>query len=449
MKKEKHGPPRWGRASAGASAALCLAALSACGFFMDTPDDRLPGERVPVLQGEDGLAPSPSLASVPVRLPRPVVNRDWTQVGAEPGHAPHHLALSATLTEAWSTDIGAGRDDEAPLLPQPLVVDEVVFTMDARARVSALDARTGDLYWRISLADDVSEDSVSSAGIAYGEGRVFVTTGFAVAYALDARTGKIIWRRKLSAPMRASPSVDGDRVYITTVDSRLHAISTATGERLWTHAGLEEASGILGSAEPAIAPDVVIAAYASGEVYAIRRANGRTLWSDTVVSISQADPLATIADISGAPVIDDNLVFAVSHSGRMVALNLQTGRRVWEQSVGGTHMPWVAGNFVYVLTNSMEIVCIHRESGEIRWITQLRRFEDTEEREKLVVWSGPVIAGDRALVVSSHGYIGAVSPYTGQFLGSVKVGEPIHVSPVVAGDTLYVLTDDATLMAFR
>lgn len=428
---------------------VSLLALAGCKWLQSSGEDTLPGERIPVLAQADAMQPDTQLATIPVRLPRPHQNRDATHAGITPDHAPGHLALPADIALAWDRSVGTGRSDDAPIMAPPVVVDGVVYVMDAKARVSALDARTGDRYWRIDLSDDVARGPFISGGLAYADGKVFAGTGFAMLYGLDARTGSIVWRKRLSGPLRAPPTVVDGRVYQVTIDNRLHALAADSGERLWDHSGIEEMSGILGDAAPAVAADVVVPAYSSGEVYAIRQVNGRSLWSDTVAAISQADPLATIADISGFPVIDRDMIFVVSHSGRMAALSLTTGRRLWENSIGGVTTPWVAGDFVYVITNNKQLVCLFRQSGTVKWITQLREYVDLEDKDEPVVWEGPVLAGDRLIVVSSTGFIGAVSPYTGKFLGMIEAGAPISAPPVVAGSTLYVLTDDARLLAYR
>jgi outer membrane protein assembly factor BamB len=385
---------------------LLATALAGCEWLESSGKPKLPGEREPVLAEETALTPDAQLAALTVRLPQPELNRDWTHDGGNPAHVMGHLALGEAPKLAWRRNVGASRDDSP-------------------------------------------ENIVGSGGLAYADGRLFVSTAFANLYALDARTGKIVWRRRLSGPMRTSPTVSDGRVYQVTVDSRVHALSAEDGRRLWNHTAIEESSGILGDASPAVAADVVITAYPSGEIYAIRQVNGRTMWSDTVVAISPADPLATLAEIRADPVVDRDTVYVVSHSGRMAAINLQTGRRTWELSLGGIVTPWVAGDFIYVITNRQELVCIYRQTGTIRWITQLRRFVDLEKPTEPVVWWGPVLAGNRLLVTSSHGYIGAISPYTGKFLGLIEVGDPINTPPVVAGGTLYVMTDDATLLAYR
>ena len=147
--------------------------------------------------------------------------------------------------------------------------------------------------------------------------------------------------------------------------------------------------------------------------------------------------------------IDRDRVFAVSHSGILVSIDLRTGDRVWEQDIGGTHMPWVAGDYVYVLANDRDLVCLTRSDGHVRWVRPLPRFGDEKDKKDPLRWSGPVLAGDRLIVVSSNGDALSISPYTGAPLGSVSFSDGVYLDPVVAGHSLYVITDEANLVALR
>ena len=146
--------------------------------------------------------------------------------------------------------------------------------------------------------------------------------------------------------------------------------------------------------------------------------------------------------------IDGNLVFAISHSGRLSALDFKSGTRVWERRISGVHTPWIAGQFIYVVSTKGEVICLTRRDGRIRWLTRLARFESPEDREGLISYAGPLLAGDRLLVASSIGELHAISPYSGKTLGRVDVGGPVFVPPIVAGRTIYVLTDGALLIAY-
>jgi outer membrane protein assembly factor BamB len=123
--------------------------------------------------------------------------------------------------------------------------------------------------------------------------------------------------------------------------------------------------------------------------------------------------------------------------------------RVWERKIGGIQSPWLAGDFIYLLSNENKLVCLTKADGLIVWIAELRKYEDMEDQEDLIIWSGPALAGDRLILTGSHGLALAISPYTGRLLGRLEMPGPVRVEPIVAGDTIYILTDEADLIALR
>jgi len=431
---------------------FCLFALGACSAWLGDDEAKpLPGERISVISLAGELTPDPRLADLAVRLPRPFVNRDWRQAGGVPNHAMHHLSAMGALKEIWDTDIGDGSNSNARLNASPVIGQKKIFTVDIDALVQALDPASGDVLWRVKLVpkNEGDDDEMTSGGGAYADGKIFITPGFAEVIVLDAANGREIWRRTLNGPMRAAPTVFKGRVFAVTIANELHALDAKDGRTLWTHVGIAETAGLLGSASPAAEGSVVIAAYSSGEIVALRIENGRMVWSDTMTAKRRTDPVSTLVHIRGRPVIDRGRVIASSNGGRTVAIDLRTGNRIWEQSIGSAFGAWVAGEFIYLLSTNGEIVCLARKTGGIRWVRQLQRFEDEDDREGPIYWSGPVLAGDRILVGGSHGEFWSISPYTGKLLGHLDVGDAVFLPAIVAQDTVFVLTDDAKLIAFR
>lgn len=429
-----------------------LFALGACSFddfFGEAEDPPLPGQRIAILAIERGLRPDPAIADVAVRLPEPYVNTDWAQPGGSAAHAMYHLSLSANPRRVWSADVGEGSGDVAQILAQPLVVGDKVYTMDARSLVSAFSAGSGQRIWRVDLEDDDEDDGFFGGGIAFGDGKIFVSTGFAKIFALNAASGEVMWEHKAPAPMRSAPVYANGRVFTVTFDNQLIAVDADSGERIWNHVGVQESTGLLGSASPAVAGNTVIVPYSSGEVLAMLAESGRILWSENLSAVRQIDPLADIAQIRGLPVIDRELVLAVSNAGRMLAVDLRQGVRAWQADLGGIEMPWPAGEFIYVLTKDSQLVCLRRRDGRIRWVQPLPRFVDPDDPDEPIRWTGPVLAGDRLVVAGSHGEVLSVSPYDGKPLGFFDLGDGAAVAPVVANNSLFLMTHGGQLIALR
>ena len=436
----------------GALAILAAAALAACSegsWFGREAEPPLPGRRISILAHEQTLAPDPQTAQNAILLPPPTVNPSWPQAGGYANHAMHHIAVGSNLQRAWSTNVGSGANDGQRLLATPIVVEDRVYTMDVDNVVTAVDAANGRKLWNIDLTPKDDDDGLFGGGLAFEDGRVYVTTGFAQVFALNPLTGQIIWRRTLDAPVHAAPTARGGRLFVVTVENKLYALDSSNGDQLWVHSGIGETASILGAASPAEDQGVVVVPYSSGELVALRVENGLVLWSESLAAVRRTDIVSTLADIRGRPIIDRGRVFAMSHGDMTVAIDLRSGQRIWEREIGGFENPWVAGPVLYALTNDQELVALNRDSGRVHWVTALPRWKNPEKKVEPILWTGPVLASDRLLVANSIGDVMAVSPYTGNIMGKVGLTDGVPLAPIVANGTVYFLTDDADLVAFR
>ncbi|MGD1935141.1 MAG: PQQ-binding-like beta-propeller repeat protein [Candidatus Phaeomarinobacter sp.] len=434
----------------GAASAALVACDTVSDLISPSDDPPLPGERMSVLSLEQQLEADPRIANLQVVLPAPYVNTDWSQPGGFPDNVLRHLDAPEVIAEVWGVDAGEGSSGDGRLTAPPVVADGRTYVLDAEGGVRAFDAESGTRIWAVDLTpEDADSEEGFGGGLAFDDGAVFVATGFGTVVVLDAATGEEFWTYNGRTPFRAAPSAVGGRVFAISFDNQITALAQATGEVLWTHQGIQETAGILGSPSVAVSGDTLVVPYSSGEVFALRVENGQEVWNDTLTRTLSNTALANISDIAGRPVIDRDRVFAVSHAGCMVAIDIRTGERVWTRTLAGVQTPWVAGDFIFLVTTSAEVLALSRRDGRIRWVTQLPRFTDPEDRDGPITWAGPVLVGDRLLLASSTGEAFAVSPYNGDVLGEIEIPRGTFIAPIVANKTVYILTDAAELLALR
>ena len=133
----------------------------------------------------------------------------------------------------------------------------------------------------------------------------------------------------------------------------------------------------------------------------------------------------------------------------MVAVELITGQRVWELNAAGISTPSVAGDWVFVVTDRAQLLAVARSSGKVRWISQLPRWRNEHAHSGPIFWRGPVLAGNRLVLVSSRGEIVFASPVDGSVQQTIQHNEAISLPPIVANGTLYILDDSGRLTAYR
>lgn len=405
----------------------------------------LPGERLPVLSAERPL--DVDAAAGPIALPPPRPMAEWPQAGGVVGHAPGHPALGAPLRSVWSASAGTGSAYRRRLVSPPVVAGDTAYAMDAHGRVTAVETARGRRRWELDTRPRRARDGALGGGCAFADGTLYVVTGLAEAMAVDPADGTLRWRVDLPAPARGAPTVSGGLLFVPTIENQLLALSTADGERRWVYRAQPVTTLSLGLPAPAVEGDVVVAGFASGELAAIRANDGRLIWGETLTS-ARGGGFSDIAAISAMPVIDDGRVFAAGLGGITIALDLRSGRRLWEREVTASETPWVAGDALFLMTTGGELVCFGRDDGRVRWIRPLGRYRNEARRRGPIEWGPPVLAGGRLLVAGSHAQMAQVNPLDGEPLDSMRLPAGVTLAPAIAGGVLYLLTESANLVAF-
>jgi len=406
-------------------------------LFADQGDVAGDDQRISILELSETLTVAAPTAPDLIVLPDPYVNTDWPQAGGNVQHAVQHTGASGPLERAWSKDVGVGSGKKGRVIAPPVVAGGIIYTLDARYNVNAIDEASGNELWnfrvegirrastrvgKTSFIDrirdpltftdgDGTDTEGVGGGIAFADGNVFIASGLGKMVALDGQSGELLWSRETRVPLNSAPTVDNGRIFVISDDNEIFALNSNTGEVLWS--------------------------------------NGGVLWQDSLSSTARLTPLASLNDISGGPAVADGYVIASAQSGVMTAFDLRTGQRVWSQPAGSLSIPLIVGDVVYTATTTGQVAAMSKLDGTVHWIQQLENFKNAKKRKERTVWTGPLLAGNRLVVASSRGDVTLLDPRAGTILKEMRVSGSVFVPPVIANETVYILTDEAKLVALR
>ncbi|MEQ9259050.1 MAG: PQQ-binding-like beta-propeller repeat protein [Roseovarius sp.] len=431
-----------------------LVLLAAC----DKKEAILTGEREDIFAvlsddvGEAALASTETPATAPpLSLPATRANTEWTQSIATPATRADHPALSGTPQLIWSVDIGEGDGRRARITADPVVGGGRIYTLDAGARVSAVSPSGAVIWTRDLTPPRESGADASGGGMAYGNGRLYVSSGFGLLTALNAATGEEIWQQDLNTTGTGSPAVSGDLVYLVSGDEVAWAIDAANGRIKWQLSGTPNANNVLGAPAPSVSSKYVIFAFGSGEVQAAFRKGGLRRWDSQVAGRRQGFSTGLIGDITSDPVIDGNRIFVGSHAGRTIALDLNNGERLWTAADGPLNPVWPAGDSIFMVSDRNELLRLSARDGSRLWGQKLPFFTNAKPKRQNEIYAhhGPIVAGGRLIVASNDGQMRFFNPQNGQPLGTTAIPGGATTNPVVAGGTLYLVNTQGQLLAFR
>ena len=439
--------------AAGAFALAGCGSLPSFGFGGNDRDaERAADEagRIAMVLGDDVLEPDPGLASETIDLGEARVIEAWPQAGAQASKVVGHIQAAEALQIAWSRDAGAGSDRRSALTSPPVASSERIFVLDADQTVRAFNLDSGSPVWSTDIESGNRRDRIGiGGGLALEDDRVIVSSGFGRVVALNAHTGDEIWTRDMDAPMTGAPTIKDGRIFVTSNNNEVFALALSDGTVEWSDQAIAEPARVLGSPSPAAVEDIVVVPYSSGEVIAYLASNGRRLWNDALSRPGRFTPISAINDIASRPVLAGGLVIVANQSGVTAAIDGRSGARIWAQSVGSTQAPALAGEYLFISSRDALLVAMNAGTGQVYWTTQMPRWRDEDDQKGRLSYAGPILASGRIVTISSEGEVLAFDPQTGTQLDSLDLRDPVYLEPIAVDGRLYVLTDDARLVAIR
>lgn len=419
-------------------------------------DTVLPGKREDLRSQLDADAGIPEQAVAenqdrPISLPSQKNNANWPQNSGSPGMRTDNAALRNTLQLAWSSPIGEGDSRKFRITAEPVVADGKIFTLDAKSTVTATSL-AGVTLWQSNVKparDD--QDDATGGGIAYDNGRLYVSLGFGEVAALDASTGGVIWAQQLDATGSGTPTVSGNLLYVVAGDDSGWAIQKDNGRISWQVLASGSVTNILGAPAPAVTDSLAIFSFGSGQVLAVFRKGGLRRWDASVTGTRPGRAISGVSDITGSPVVRGNTVYVGNHSGRIVALDIANGERRWTATDGAISPVWVTGNSVFAVTDKNEVIRVDAATGARVWGVKLPNYVKDKPKKRSTIFAhyGPILAGGRLIVASNDGLLRSFDPRNGALLSAVEVPGGATTAPVVAGGVLYVVGAEGQLHAFR
>ena len=386
-----------------------------------------------------------------LRLPSPQPVPAWTHQGGNAQHIAAHAELPSELTLSWSRRIGAGDGKRHQISAAPVAQGGQVYTLDSQSMVTALD-ETGTILWQSELgkSSDALKD-VSGGGLAVGGTQLFVTTGFGTVVALDTASGAELWTQDLASYGGASPTVYGDLLYIAARDGAAWAIDTSNGRIKWQVAGPTVAASHTGGPGPAVSDKYAVFPFGTGDVLASFRKGGLRSWSSGLSGARLGLASTQVRDLTGQPVIEGSSVYLASSAGRMAAVDLNTGLRIWTAKQGSQGHILVAGGAIFAVSDAGNLIRLSKDDGALIWSTPLPKFtkKSVKSRAKIHAHYGPILAGGRLILASSDGLIRQFNPADGTLITTVDLPSGAASAPIVVNGTLYVLNTKGDLLAFR
>ena len=338
------------------------------------------------------------------------------------------------IKKLWSHGIGNGQGDGFYKI-QPAIAGSSIYIAAADGTVEAFDKQTGKSLWDTELERPLS----GGVGV-YGDALLLGSSdGFVLK--LDANSGEVQWSTRLSGEVMSVPGSDGRMVLAHTLDGKLQGLDFATGEVAWTYDSNVPVLTLRGSCSPLLNGNVAYVGFATGRVLAFDIANGGIIWEARVAIPQGRSEIERVVDIDGTMTLLGNELFVASYQGRIMAIDVTDGRKLWQNNVSSFSGVSQGFGNVYVADEDGTVTAYQRSGQGERWQQTALAYRGL---------SRPTPVSSYLAVGDKEGYVHFMSQVDGEIVGRIEADdEGIRADMVSEDNILYVYGNSGDLIAYE
>ncbi len=414
---------------------LFIASLFSCSSDSKIDDKNA----ISVFADLNSIETDQALKDTTITIPPTTINNSWFGSNNDNNQEIENFSFGK-ISKIKSLKTGYRTSYDNRMVFAPVIVDDKIYTLDANSNLYAKDLSTNKTIWKKKLINRWFIKDFTNGKISYFEGKIFATTGYNLVFCVDIKTGEVLWQKTLSSIPISTPISDGKQVYLITDDNKTYSLSTIDGEINWIHSGILKATGILGSANPVLYKNYIISAYSSGEIYTLNKKTGDAGWVYDL-NLNKVDTSDFVLnDIDATPIIKNDIAYTVGNGGLMMAIRIIDGAILWQKELASITDFWIAGEFIYLVNNDNQLICLYKKTGGIKWFVQLKKYLNDKKPASKIIYNGIIMAGDNLIMTNSNRELLTISPLDGKILQTKKLDQKIFHNPIIVNGKIYLHT---------
>ena len=278
------------------------------------------------------------------------------------------------------------------------------------------------------------------------ENTVYVGSNDSCFYALNANDGQLKWKFKTNGVVSSSAAVYQQSVYFVSFDGNLYALDAKTGQKKWSFSagpekqytnhgihGLQPKSEMMADpwdmylSSPTIYKNKVFFGSGNGKFFAVDMQSGKEVWN-----FSTSDVIHT------SPAIFNDMVIFGGWDAHLHALNTESGKEIWKFTTGVDTVyhnqtgiqssPIVYNGMVYFGCRDANLYALDGKTGTLKW----KKYNNGSW-----VINTPVIKDSILYYGTSDTHkLWALNATNGDSLFQTDLQAYIFSSPILAGDKL-------------
>lgn len=333
------------------------------------------------------------------------------------------------LVVHWSVPVGDGGYKGSSII-QPVLTENAIFAA-AGQQLGSFNLDTGKVNWKIDLAERVT------AGVGQINQQLFVVTQSGKLVAVSSDDGSVLWQVNTSSEALAAPQANSKIVVVQTVDGKVSAYAVNDGKFQWSYAANQPSLTVRGTSTPLVNESYTYAGLASGKLVALDNQTGNEIWQKTIGTAEGRSEIERLVDVDGALTLVDDLLYVTSYQGNLAAIDALTGAVKWQQPVSSLSGATLVGDAILVVDAQDVVLAYDRERGHVLW------RNNTLQHRSL---AAPMGLAKQTLVVDAQGYAHVLQLSDGELLGRQKMAvKGARIGSENYLDNIFLLSQDGHL----
>jgi outer membrane protein assembly factor BamB len=428
---------------------LILTSCSKDSWWGDAKVIDIKGERISVTSTDkDLIVDTQYFSNKKLSIGSPQNNNSWPQGSGISNNVPSNILLNEI--NASSITFSVNGESQFHTGTTPVIENNVLYAMGNDGIVLAFDTATGNELWQNKYFFELEKKSFFdffskyfiNGSLTISNETLYITSGTDEVLAVDAQTGNTKWVAKLSSPSRSAPIIVNNKVIIQSIDNKVFALDSTTGEILWNHFGVGEEVSVLSASAPTTDGKMIIAQYTTGEVFAIDINTGQEIWVENISApLEAASSTFVQLNVVTSPYIGSGKVIAFGNDGYMAAIDSNNGTLIWRKELGINRQFWVASDYIFAINRNNQLLAIDKVTGKLKWISELK--SDSKE-----TYTSPIVANSEIYVISSLGKILRFNFETGELISTLDAPQGANLQPIIVNGSLYLSLSDGAILKY-
>lgn len=395
--------------------------------------------RIAVYETTAELAPT---SQIKITLDKPGTISSWTGPNYNAKNRRPTGDITPDFRLACTVKLDDYASDDAWALAEPVYHKGIIYTLSSGYKLVAVRLKDCKKIWSVSLPVQTKGLAAKAIGLTLAQKTLFATTGEGLLFAVDLN-GRILGQKDFKTPIRSAPIAYQDNLYITTSDNQILVVKIADGKKSWNYQTLHAGTSFFGMAPAAADKDMLVVPFSNGDVSTFDATTGTPIWEESFLAPSISNRTMDFSHVLASPVIEDTVVYVVTNARQTAAFNLSTGRKLWEAPISGQSTPALSGNALFIVSNDEYVLALDKKTGQVIWQKDLAI--DTKRQH---VWKGPLVFGDKLVVISADGKGVILNALTGDTLRTFKTRAGMS-APIFADKAMVLLVNHSYLLIYR